>query len=182
MNAWTRIRIPTFLVALLTTAILGAAADPTGEPAPTGPAPGVVATPPPGDLATATTAAPNDPTLVEPSEAAAEAARGPGRPLTPLMAAVQSAMSEQRTQLAELSARLDKAADHGTALAIMKEIEQAKRGTELRVLRIQLDLARQAGRQEAATRLADAIASMEGPAPRGAARPRPETPPRSDRP
>jgi len=87
------------------------------------------------------------------------------RPVSPLMADINIALDEERTRHAELEARFRAATDERQALEVQREIETLARDTELRILRIQADHARQAGREAVAECVEAAIAEMMAPRP-----------------
>lgn len=122
------------------------------------PAPSVAAT----DASTT-----GDPVAAVPSDPAAAVAP------TPLQAAIEAAVLEERTQVAELAAQLATAPDDATALALHRAIEKAKLDGQVRVLGVQVEFARREGRLEDAARIEAAIAAMGRPAVPAQAEPRP---------
>ena len=178
----TLIRIPVLALSVSAVVALAAGIGPVEkQPLPADPADPAVQTIP-AVPAPVPILANDAPSPLEPGGASATRAAGPTRPLSPLMVSIRTALAEQRARVTALSARLEKTKDTASALAIVKEIEQAKRDGELRLLEIQLDFARQAGREETAAQIADVIARMESPVTVAGAKQRPEPPPRSDRP
>ncbi len=93
--------------------------------------------------------------VLEPAPAAA----GP-RALSSEMAEIETAIAAEREQVARLAASLRGAADDAAALALEREIEAVKQGTEIAVLRIQARYAREAGREEQAQAIEAAVARM----------------------
>jgi hypothetical protein len=87
--------------------------------------------------------------------------------LSPLMLEIQAALAAEQARVADLEARFAAAADEASALAIQKEIEQIKVETELSILRLQAEHARQEGRVEQAAQIEAAIAEMMNPRPAG---------------
>ena len=79
---------------------------------------------------------------------------------TPMLAAINAVLQEERALVAELATRLTTAPDDEAALKLHRAIEQAKADAELRILGIQADHARREGRLEAATELEAAIAAF----------------------
>jgi hypothetical protein len=93
------------------------------------------------------------------SPAAAPVAVAPAPP-TPMLAAINAVLLEERALVAELATRLTTAPDDEAALTLHRAIEQAKADAELRILGIQADHARREGRLEAAVELEAAIAAF----------------------
>jgi hypothetical protein len=79
---------------------------------------------------------------------------------TPMLAAINAVLQEERALVAELATRLTTATDDEAALTLHRAIEQAKADAELRILGIQADHARREGRLEAAVELEAAIAAF----------------------
>lgn len=122
----------------------------------------------PAPSAAATDASTNgDPVAAAPSDPAAAVAP------TPLQAAIEAAVLEERTQVAALAAQLATAPDDATALALHRAIEKAKLDGQVRVLGVQVEFARREGRLEDAARIEAAIAAMGRPAVPAQAEPRP---------
>lgn len=94
---------------------------------------------------------------LEPAPAAETAA---ARPLSPEMVEINAAMAAERAQVDDLAARLQAATDDAMALALEREIETAKRSTELAILGIQARHARAAGREAQAQEIEAAISQM----------------------
>jgi len=92
---------------------------------------------------------------------------------SPLQAAIETALQEERAQVAALAAQLESAPDDAAALALHRAIEQAKRDGQLRVLGVQAEFARREGRLEDAQSLEAAIAAMGRPAAPAPFQPRP---------
>ncbi len=92
---------------------------------------------------------------------------------SPLQAAIETALQEERAQVAALAAQLESAPDDAAALALHRAIEQAKRDGQLRVLGVQAEFARREGRLEDAQSLEAAIAAMGRPAAPAPLQPRP---------
>lgn len=92
---------------------------------------------------------------------------------SPLQAAIETALQEERAQVAALAAQLESAPDDAAALALHRAIEQAKRDGQLRVLGVQAEFARREGRLEDAQSLEAAIAAMGRPAAPATPQPRP---------
>ena len=92
---------------------------------------------------------------------------------SPLMQDIQALWEAQQATLAELVARFEGAAGEDEALALQRRIEQVKADTELQILRLQLNHARQEGRPgEQIARLEEAIKLMTEPRPMLPPRPR----------
>ncbi len=89
----------------------------------------------------------------------------PERAVSPLMAELRAALDAERVRHDELEARFHAATDERAALEIQREIETLARDTELQILRIQIDHARRAGREEVAQAAEAAIAEMTAPRP-----------------
>jgi hypothetical protein len=99
------------------------------------------------------------------------------RKLSPMAAEMQQAIRMERDGLRRLHARFQQTSDPHAALAIQREIEALKVGTELELLRIQANHARREGRVEAAKRIETVIEQILNPvvpkAPADMSRPRP---------
>ncbi len=95
--------------------------------------------------------------------------------LSPLMREIRSAWEAQAVAVAALETRLETAADATEFLALQRQIEDLRVGTEVRFLEIQARHARSEGRLDAAARLEAAVARMTAPPPRAepVARPAP---------
>lgn len=172
-------RIPVLVLVMCAAATLAAPVNQSADPSVAEDPAAVVtpATPRPVARPEAT-----GPSPLEPALGAASASTSRLSAPSPMMALVQAAIADQRVRLSELCARLANTSDQAAALAIQKQVEALKRGTELRILQIQLDFARQAGHDAAAARLADAIADFENPVPVVTVQDQAEPPERSDRP
>ena len=96
-----------------------------------------------------------DPALPADGEPGAPGAR-PRRRLSPMAAELAQAIAAERSALTELQARFDHANGDREALAVQREIEQLKRGTEITLLRIQAKHARLKGHEAVARRI-DAV-------------------------
>jgi hypothetical protein len=107
-------------------------------------------------------ATPTSATPVAPSDEAPAVAPKP-RPLSPMMAEMQTVLAAESERLAELKLRAGKAPTPDDALAIQREIERVKFDTEVSLLRVQAKHARQAGRTEVASRIESAIADLVNP-------------------
>jgi hypothetical protein len=107
-----------------------------------------------------------DPDRLPPAvQAPAPAATVAPAPRAHAMAAEMLAVIEaERGELAKLFARFRAAPDAATALAVQREIEQLKSGTEISLLRIQAGYARRAGRSAQAAELEKVIAELQAPA------------------
>ncbi len=119
--------------------------------------------------------APTEAGGVSAEQAEAEAVReasGPERTSSPMMVEIRAVLETEQTQLAALQERFDGAADAGEALAIEREIEQLKVGTEFRILQIQAEHARIAGHIDQAIEIERAIEEMTNPPVQQAPRPR----------
>jgi len=103
------------------------------------------------------------------------AATSPVAP-SPEMAAIRGALDEGRARVDALAARLAATTDNDACFALQREIELAKRDTELQILGIQADFARREGRGETAAELEAVIAQIRNPqvAPVVVDRPAPE--------
>jgi hypothetical protein len=102
------------------------------------------------------------------------------RPLptaNPLHESVQQLLDHERDQLAVLQARLDAAPDADAALAIVRETEVLKLGTQVAVLELQLVWAQQQGQAEAVTRLEAVLARIPRPEQPSPAAAKPEAAP-----
>jgi hypothetical protein len=104
-------------------------------------------------------------------------------PVHPMMGEIRAALEAEQSKLLELRARMNATRDPASHLAIQREVEQVKRGTEIAILRIQAAHARRDGRAALADRIDAAIEEMLRPVARGvpAARPAPGDPTRSAR-
>lgn len=80
------------------------------------------------------------------------------------MQEIDEALAACRARVADLTARLRETTADETALALQRDIEQAKRETELDVLRIQAKHARLAGRDAQADAIEAELARMTAPA------------------
>jgi hypothetical protein len=87
------------------------------------------------------------------------------QPVSPMMAEIRAALAEEEARRTELAADFDAATDERAALEIQREIETLARDTELRILRIQADHARLAGRGAVALEIEAAITEMTAPRP-----------------
>jgi hypothetical protein len=83
--------------------------------------------------------------------------------LTPEMAAIRGALDEGRARVDALAVRLAAMTDNDACFALQREIELAKRDTELQVLSIQVDFARREKRGETAAELEAVIAQIRNP-------------------
>lgn len=92
--------------------------------------------------------------------------------------AFESVVAEQDTRIAALAARLRDVAGTEESLAVQREIEQLKRATGLRLLELQLEMARTDGDADRVAGLEAAIAAWDAPhpAPQPVVRPTPEAP------
>jgi hypothetical protein len=95
-----------------------------------------------------------------PAAAVPDSVSGAAAPvvLTPEMAAIRGALDEGRAAVEALGARLAATTDNDACFALQREIEAAKRDTDLRVLGIQAEFARREGRSETAAELEAVIA------------------------
>ncbi len=96
-------------------------------------------------------------------------------PASAMMQEIRQAMAAEKTNLTALQSRLA-GTDHQQALATQREIERVKQETELRILGIQAEHARSAGRTEQAAEIEQAIQAISNPPVISATSPRP-TPP-----
>ena len=76
------------------------------------------------------------------------------------MLAIADALEQEKADLELLMAEFRQSSDSATALAVQKRIQQRKAATEIRIVQIQLDLARGEGRHEDAQRLSKALAHL----------------------
>lgn len=92
--------------------------------------------------------------------------------------AFESVVAEQDTRIATLAARLRDVAGTEESLAVQREIEQLKRATGLRLLELQLEMARTDGDAGRAAGIEAAIAAWDAPqpAPQRVDRPTPTAP------
>ncbi|MDO9170797.1 MAG: hypothetical protein Q7W29_03100 [bacterium] len=92
--------------------------------------------------------------------------------------AFESVVAEQDTRIATLAARLRDVAGTEESLAVQREIEQLKRSTGLRLLELQLEMARTDGDADRAAGIEAAIAAWDAPhpAPQPVERPTPVAP------
>jgi len=92
--------------------------------------------------------------------------------------AFESVVAEQDTRIATLAARLRDVAGTEESLDVQREIEQLKRSTGLRLLELQLEMARTDGDAARTAGLEAAIAAWDAPhpAPQPVVRPTPEAP------
>jgi len=86
-------------------------------------------------------------------------------PLTPMMQEIFAAWDAHVIAVKALEARLEGVTDHREAMALQREIESARDGVELTILRIQARYARQEGRLEDAAAIEEAVATMTAPRP-----------------
>jgi hypothetical protein len=119
------------------------------------------------------TVAPIEVNVIESERAApVSGGRSAGGQTSAMMREVRDAVDAEKATLAALRSKLD-GTDHETALATQREIERAKQETELRILRIQAEHARRAGRTEQATQIEQAIQDTTRPPVNPAPSPRP---------
>lgn len=85
------------------------------------------------------------------------------RPLSPMMVEIEAALSSADRSVAELATRLAAARSRTEAHAIQRDIERAKVGAEVSVLRIQAAYARREGRPEVAARLEAEAEQLQRP-------------------
>lgn len=92
--------------------------------------------------------------------------------------AFESVVAEQDTRIATLAARLRDVAGTEESFTVQREIEQLKRSTGLRLLELQLEMARTDGDADRTAGLEAAIAAWDAPhpAPQPVVRPTPEAP------
>lgn len=98
-------------------------------------------------------------------------------PLRPMMVELRALLDAEREQVAALTARLKSATDEAGSLAIQREIEKLKIGTESAMLRVQAKHARRAGREALAAQLELAAEDLLAPPKRvepSSVRPAPE--------
>ena len=91
----------------------------------------------------------------------------PGAPPTvsPQMQEIQTVLAQERIAILALQEALEAAPSERDALEILRAIGQRKQDTEIAVLRIQEQHARQAGDEAAATRIEQAIHKILNPEP-----------------
>ncbi|MFN2370671.1 MAG: hypothetical protein ABR506_05875 [Candidatus Krumholzibacteriia bacterium] len=94
-----------------------------------------------------------------------ELAEPEGRAVSPLMEDINRVVAESTVRLAELQGRLDREIDDRAALEIVRAMEQVKIRTELDILAVQADHARQNGREDLAQEIEGAITEMTAPRP-----------------
>ena len=87
----------------------------------------------------------------------------PAKPANPMVTEMRAVLETERVQFANLFARFRVAPDGAAALAVQREIEQLKVGTEISLLRIQADYARRAGRISQAAELEKVITELQAP-------------------
>lgn len=99
------------------------------------------------------------------------------RVVNPLYPRIAAMLEAEKQQLVALRTKLAVAKDSDAAMAIQREIEQVKVGTEIGILRLQAEHARQRGRTATADGLEAAIRQMQQPPARAtsATRPAPAT-------
>ncbi len=85
------------------------------------------------------------------------------RPASAMMLEIRAALDREHEQVEGLRARLRQAPGHREALALQREIEQVKLGTEAAILRIQAGAARRAGYATLAERLEVAAQDLLAP-------------------
>ncbi len=85
--------------------------------------------------------------------------------VNPLMPRITALMEQERAQLSDLEQQFRQAADEETALAIQARIREVKTGTELALLRLQLEEAGRRGDEDLAARLEQAITAITAPPP-----------------
>ncbi|NOT33520.1 MAG: hypothetical protein HOP12_05035 [Candidatus Eisenbacteria bacterium] len=112
-----------------------------------------------GDLAGAESQSPPRATAPATVERDAMATPKP-RPRTARALEVQAVLDQERFTLEALGARREAAPDAATALALQREIERVKSGTEVALLGLQATWARRAGREEAARAIEAAIRTL----------------------
>ena len=102
--------------------------------------------------------------------------------LSPMMLQISNACADEQAALAKLQTRLETATGESEILAVIREIEEVKIQTEIRILEIQADFARQEGNIEKAELIEAAIEEIIAGPPAGVPQPRqaparePETP------
>lgn len=104
---------------------------------------------------------------------AAEAGAAPPAPLTPMMQEIFAAWNAHTIAVEALERSLAGITDHRQALAIQREIEAARDGVEVAILRIQARYARQEGRLADAAAIDQAVTELTAPRPVGKAIERP---------
>jgi len=115
--------------------------------------------------------------VTEPDSAAradtvsARVLRARQRPLSPMDTELMGVLDQEKAALAQLRLRFRATRDHREALAIQREIERLKVGTEVALLRIQADYARRQGRLATAQELEAAIHDILNPPVRPAVKP-----------
>ncbi len=107
-------------------------------------------------------------TAADSTAASQEAPTAPAPiPLSPMMQEIVAAWDAHLVAVRALEQRLEGATDHREALALQREIEDARGQVELRILRIQAGFARREGRLQEAAAIEEAVASMSAPRPAG---------------
>jgi len=84
-------------------------------------------------------------------------------PASEMMQEIREVLETEKATLASLGVQLERAADHEAALATQKQVERTKQDTELQLLRIQADYARQEGRETQAAEIESAIERILNP-------------------
>ena len=100
---------------------------------------------------------------------------------SPMVAEMIALLATQDQKLADLGARQGKARTNEEALAVQREIQDLKQGTEISLLRIQATYARREGRVQDADRLEATIRDLVSPPKLNSASARP-APVRTDQP
>ena len=98
-------------------------------------------------------------------------------PVSPIMLKLRAALDREREQIDALRLQLQPRVSHQEALALQRQIERVKLDTEVAILRIQADAAREAGHVTLAERLEVAATDLLTPpaATTPATRPAPRT-------
>ena len=150
--------ILTIAAAVLTA--VGARAQDEKRPTPT---PGVVSPPAVRAATSALKSGPAVPGDLTPAAPAPVVAVLKKPALTPMMSEVMTLLATQDGKLAALAERQKHATAPDEALAVQKEIQALKLGTEVSLMRIQANYARREGRAHDAARLEAAIESLVSP-------------------
>ena len=81
--------------------------------------------------------------------------------LKPIDQEIRGLLIKEREDVAELTALLKKTSDNMRALQIQKDISAKKQRTEIGIMEVQARYARQAGREEQAAAITEAVAGMK---------------------
>ena len=155
-------RLGLVMLTIAAIALTAAGARAQDEKHPT-PSPGVVNPPAAHAATSALRSGPPAPADLTPVPPAPGVALLKKPVLTPMMSEVMTLLATQDTKLAALAERQKHATTPDEALAVQKEIQALKIGTEVSVMRIQANYARREGRAQDAARLEAAVEALTSP-------------------